>query len=278
MHLRDPGPPVSGAGGVSGVASPGAVRRSSLCEGWVSHRRRDRPSHAFRYRVFMTLLDLDELPDLARALHLFGHNRPRPVSFRDDDHLAASGRGVRAELTETVGAAGMEMPQGRVELLTHCRILGYVFNPLSVFYCYDGEDRLALVVAEVQNTYGDRHSYVLEMADAAGQPWTKKLMHVSPFFPPGAGTYRWQLPPPAERMSVGVDLTRGGETLLEARLSLARCPLTDGALASALLRYPFMTVKLITAIHFEALRLRVKGARFWPRPPYDPELARGGPA
>ncbi len=253
-------------------------RRSSVCAGWVSHRRHARPGHGFRYRVFLTLLDLDELPALDRELRLFGHHRRRPVSFRDGDHLAASGRGVRAELAEVVEAAGHEMPDGRVELLTGCRVMGYVFNPVSVFYCYDRHERLTVAVAEVNNTYGDRHSYVLPVADPSFDGRSKKLMHVSPFLQPDAGTYRWELPAPAGRVSLGIDLTRGGETVLAARLSLDRRPLTDRALASALLRYPFMTVQVIGAIHFEALRLWRKGARFWDRPPYDPELARGGPA
>jgi DUF1365 family protein len=228
--------------------------------------------------VFLTLLDLDEIEALDRGLRLFGHNRRRPVSFRDEDHLAASGRGVRFDLAETVRTAGHAMPEGRVELLTHCRILGYVFNPVSIFYCYDREDRLALAVAEVNNTYGDRHSYVLPVGDSAFEWRTKKLMHVSPFLRPDAGTYRWELPPPADTVSLGIDLTRDGATVLAARLSLSRRPLTDGALASALVRYPFMTATVIGAIHFEALRLKLKGARFWSRPPYNPELARGGPA
>ena len=91
---------------------------------------------------------------------------------------------------------------------------------MSFFYCYDRDDRLALAVAEVNNTYGDRHSYVLPVADPSFDGRSKKLMHVSPFFQPDAGTYRWELPPPGERVSAGVDLTRGGETVLAARLSL----------------------------------------------------------
>jgi DUF1365 family protein len=253
-------------------------RRSSLCTGWVSHRRRGRPAHGFRYSVFMTLLDLDELPALNRGLRLFGHNRPRAVSFRDEDHLDASGKGVRNALATTIRAQGFQVPDGRVELLTHCRVLGYVFNPVSFFYCYDHDDRLALAVAEVNNTYGDRHCYVLPVADAAFESRTKKLMHVSPFSPPHAGSYRFELPPPGPRVEVGIDLTRDGETQLSARLSLERRPLTDAALALALVRYPFMTLKVIGAIHFEALRLWWKGLRFWARPPYDTEVARGGPA
>jgi len=252
--------------------------RSSLCEGWVSHRRRSAPAHGFRYRVLLALLDLDELSGLDQGLRLFGHNRPRPMSFRDADHLAASGRGVRDDLAAAVRDAGRRMPDGRVELLTSCRVMGHVFNPVSIFYCYDGDDDLALAVAEVNNTYGDRHSYVLPVGDPGFDGRSKKLMHVSPFFQPDAGTYAWALPAPGERVSVGIDLTRGGETVLAAHLSLARRPFSDGALASALLRYPFMTVQVLGAIHFEALRLWRKGARFWNRPAYDPELARGGPA
>ena len=254
------------------------MTRSSLCEGWVSHRRTDRPGHGFRYPVFLTLLDLDELSGLDRRLRLFGHNRRRPVAFRDADHLEAGPGGVRSDLRRTVRAAGHEMPGGRVEILTNCRILGYVFNPISVFSCYDEVDRLALAVGEVNNTYGDRHSYVLPGEDPGFDGSTKKLMHVSPFLQPDAGTYRWQVPAPSERVALGIDLTRAGEVVLAARLSLARKPLTDRALLSALLRYPFMTLQVIAAIHFEALRLWGKGARFWDRPAYDPDLARGGPA
>ena len=252
--------------------------RSSLCEGWVTHERRGRLAHRFRYHVFMILLDLDELPALGRHLRLFGHNRPRPVSFRDADHLLGSGDGIRRDLERAVADAGHRLPEGRVELLTHCRVLGYVFNPVSFYYCYGGSGSLELVVAEVNNTYGDRHSYVLPVAEEQVEPWTKKAMHVSPFFPPDAGSYRWTLSPPGKRVEVGVDLGQAGETRLRARLSLARRPLTDRALASALARHPFMTVKVIAAIHFEALRLWGKGLRFWERPPHDPELARGGPA
>jgi DUF1365 family protein len=255
-----------------------ASLRSSLCEGWISHERRDPPRHAFRYRVFLTLLDLDELPQLDRSLRLFGHGRARPVSFRDRDHLAATGRGIRADLEDAVRNAGHALPGGRVELLTHCRIFGYVFNPVSVFYCYDRAGRLELAVAEVNNTYGDRHCYVLPVEGDRFEWRAKKLMHVSPFFPPEAGTYRFELPPPGEGVALGIDLTRGGETALRARASLTRRPLTDGALARALLRHPLVTLKVIGAIHFEAYRLWRKRARFWARPGYDPRHASGGPA
>lgn len=251
--------------------------RSRLAEGMVAHRRVEGPVHGFRYGIFMTLLDLDELPALDSSLRLFGHGRRRLLSFRDEDHFDGSARGVRASLAAVVRAAGHEPPAGRVEALTSCRVLGYVFNPVSFFYCYDESDRLALLVAEVNNTFGDRHSYVLPVEE--GYEWhRKKLMHVSPFNQPDAGTYFFAAPPPGERIEVGIDLVRAGVTAVAARLSLRTRPLTDGAVAGALLRFPFVTAKVTAAIHWEALRLWWKGAPSFPRPPYDPRAASGGPA
>jgi DUF1365 family protein len=251
--------------------------RSRLAEGIVAHRRVAGPAHGFRYGVFMALLDLDELPALDARLRFFGHGRRRLLSFRDADHFDGSPHGVRASLEAVVRGAGYDPPHGRVEVLTNCRVLGYVFNPVSLFYCYDESDRLDLVVAEVNNTFGDRHSYVLPVVD--GYEWRrKKVMHVSPFSPPDAGTYFFAAPPPGERIEVGIDLVRSGATALAARLSLGTRPLTDATIARALLRFPFVTAKVTAAIHWEALRLWWKGAPFFPRPPYDPQAASGGPA
>jgi hypothetical protein len=254
------------------------VTRSRLAEGIVSHRRVEGPAHDFRYAVFMTLLDLDELPELDARLRLFGHRRHRPLRFVDADHFDRSPVGVREALERVVRAEGHAMPRGRVEVLTNCRVLGYVFNPVSFFYCYDDAGRLAVVVAEVNNTFGDRHSYVLPVEAGRFEWRRKKLMHVSPFNPPDAGTYWFEAPPPGERVEVSIDLTRAGETVVATRLSLATRPLTDGALALALARFPLMTAKVTAAIHLEALRLWWKGAPFFSRPPYDPQAASGGPA
>lgn len=247
---------------------------SGLYQGHVVHRRLAGPGHGFRYPLYMLLLDLDELPELGRRLRLFGYNRARPVGFRDRDHLGGGAGTIRENLTALFAHEGVPFPTGRVLLLTHARIFGYVFNPVSFFYCFDSGGTLAAVVAEVNNTYGDRHAYVL-----AGRPgetaWdSKKVLHVSPYFSL-AGTYRWELPVPGEHLDVAVDLTQAGEPVLTAGLHLERRPLTDASLLRALITYPFMTLKVIATIHWEALRLRLKGARFRGRPPYDPEAARG---
>jgi DUF1365 family protein len=243
---------------------------SSLCVGSVFHHRLDPPEHRFAYPLYMLLLDLDELPALDRRLWLLGHNRPRPLSFRDQDHLGSATIGVREKIETFLREEGIEPPGGRILLLTHPRVFGYVFNPVSFFYCYEPGGRLAARVAEVNNTFGDRHAY----AGSSGVWKDKKVMHVSPFFSL-AGSYRWDLPEPDEgRVEARVDLTREGRPLLKARLTLRPEPLSDRALARALLLYPFMTLKVVAAIHFEALRLWRKGAPVFQVPAYDPESAR----
>lgn len=245
---------------------------SGLYQGHVVHRRLAGPGHGFRYPLYMLLLDLDELGALDRRLRLFGHNRARPVGFNDRDHLDAGDDPTRAKLERTFAREGLPFPGGRVLLLTHPRVFGYVFNPVSFFYCFDAAGGLAAVVAEVNNTYGDRHCYVLTGHSGAWD--SKKLMHVSPYFSL-AGTYRWELSPPGDHLDVAVDLSQGGARVLTAGLHLERRPLSDAALLRALVTYPLMTASVIAAIHWEALRLRWKGAIFRDRPPYDPEAARG---
>lgn len=225
----------------------------------------------------MHLLDLAELPDLDRALRLFGHNRARPVAFSDADHLGDPARTLRANIERFLRESGAGYELGRVELLTHCRVFGYVFNPVSFFYCYDSRGHLAAVVAEVNNTFGERHPYLLEVRDAS-RVWTeKKVFHVSPFLSL-AGSYRWEVPEPSSSLDIRVDLTRGGSPALAARLRLKRQPLTDATLLRALVTYPLMTAQVIGAIHWQAARLWLKKVPVWTKPPYDPGAARGGPA
>jgi DUF1365 family protein len=252
-------------------------RRSALYRGFVSHRRVSRPDHGFRYALYMCLLDLGELEDLDRSLRLFGHRRRRALSFHESDHLDGRALPLRESLEALFARERVSWPGGRVELLTHCRVLGYVFNPISLFYCYDPAGALGAVVAEVNNTFGDRHPYLLPVEEGRCVWRRKKLMHVSPFFSL-AGSYHFELPPPGRRLDAVVDLTRGGRTELAARLSLERQPLDDAHLLRALCRFPLVTLQVIAAIHWQALRLRARGARFWSQPPYDPEAARGEPS
>jgi hypothetical protein len=261
--------------------------RSGLYTGVVTHRRLHGPAHGFGYPIYMHLLDLDELDAIDARLRLFGRNRRRPVAFHDADHFRDASRDIRENLRALVEADGVAWPGGRVSLLTHCRVFGYVFNPVSFYYCHAPDGRLAVIVAEVNNTFGDRHPYVLpvataerhEASQAAGGTryrWTaKKLMHVSPFFPID-GSYRWEFDEPGDRLRARVDVTLRGERQFTAALALTRRELSDRGIAGALLRYPLVTVKVIGAIHWEALKLWLKGAPFHSQPPYDPEAAREG--
>jgi len=263
--------------------------RSALYRGSVSHvRLAGDVRHGFRYGVYLHLIDLDELEELDRRLRLFGHRRRRPVSFHDADYRLVRGRArgpehgrgelsLREEVAAFLRGEGVEPPGGRIELLTHCRVLGYVFNPVSFFYCYDPGGALRVVIAQVNNTFGERYPYVLPVEDGTTVFRRKKLMHVSPFFSL-AGTYEFDLPAPAERLRARVDLTREGRTVLAARMDLERVPLSDATLARSLVVYPLIPLKVITAIHLQALRLWIKGTPVFHQPPFDPEAARREPA
>jgi uncharacterized protein len=251
-----------------------------LCTGHVSHARMHAAKHAFRYPLYMLLADLDALESVNRNCRLLGYNRRRVLGLHDADHFDGQplGRAVRAAVEQ----AGHGWPGGRVLALTHPRVFGYVFNPISLFYCFDTHDRLETVVAEVSNTYGERHAYVLPGHAAMGPSpgacrWTaKKVFHVSPFFSMD-GTYRFEIASPGERVDVGIDLEVGGQRRFAARLQLRTTPLADRALLGALMRYPLMTVQVMAAIHVEAARLWWKGVEYLPKPAYAPEAARRTP-
>ncbi|MGE3273722.1 MAG: DUF1365 domain-containing protein [Vicinamibacterales bacterium] len=259
-------------------AVPGRVR-SRLLTGTVMHHRVSPRPHGFRYRVLMFGLDLDELPALDRRLRLFGVERARPVSFRAGDHVGEPPQALRARVERVVSDAGIDTPIARIELVTQCRVFGYVFNPVSFFLCHDAHGGLAAIVAEVHNTFGDRHCYVLPGAEpgeggARRSVWRdKKVLHVSPFFTLD-GTYRFQFDLSDERVDVRIDLHRAGAPVFVSRLALQAGPITDGAIARALVAQPLSTLKVVAAIHWEALRLWRKRLPVHRRPAYDPDAAR----
>ncbi len=216
----------------------------------------------------MPLLDLAEIPALDRALRLFAYNRAGVVSYHDADHLKDYPGDTRERLSAFFASRGEQLPDGRVLLLTHARVFGYTFNPVSFFYCFDAAGALRFVVAEVNNTFGDTHPYLLR-GDGSGPLTSRKVLHVSPFFDMTGG-YSWRLPPPGDTLEARCDLHHGGQLSLASRLSMARRPLTDRTLSEALTRLPFMTVRVMFGIHWQALKLWFKGAPFHRAPKYDP--------
>jgi len=256
------------------------VNRSALFVGRIRHARHAVRRHAFAYPTYHLLLDLDELPALDRTLRGFGHNRPSLTSFQDRDHLGAVDAPVRLKLGRWLERQGERLPDGPVLLLTSLRVLGYVFNPVSFFYCLDAGGTLQLVVAEVNNTFGESHGYLLRDLRPAGEGLYRaaaaKVFHVSPFFPV-EGEYTFTLSLPADSLRVVIDYRRHGEPQLTATLDERRRPLTSATLAGVLLRHPHVTARTIMLIHWQALRLWLKRVPWYPKPEPPPSLLEEGP-
>ena len=237
---------------------------SALYTGWVRHRRHAPRRHAFRYPLFMVWLDLAELGRVFEGRWLWGVERRALASFRRADHMGSRDVPLERCVRDLVAAETGCRPCGPIRLLTHLRYFGYNFNPVSFFYCYDAADReVVAIVAEVTNTpWGERHCYVLAGTDATVtgqvQQWrSPKRMHVSPFMPMDL-QYEWRLSAPGPRLSVHMRCLRGPETLFDATLVLGRRPLRGLDMALTLWRFPWMTARVITAIHWQALRLWLK--------------------
>ena len=231
---------------------------SALYAGRVVHARLRPKRHKLSYRVFCVLLDLDEIDVLSRRLKLFAHNSAAVFSFHDRDH-GDGGGDLRAWVDAQLGAAGVTLAAPKITMLCYPRILGYVFNPLTVWFCHEG-DVLRAILYEVHNTFGERRTYVIRVtpgANAIEQSCSKEL-YVSPFVPM-ACAYKFHIQPPDEKVVVAIDETDPQGLLLKASFAGTRQPLTDASLLRALFAYPLMTLKVTAAIHWEALKLWTKG-------------------
>jgi len=225
--------------------------------------------HRFSYRVMSLLIDLDRLAEADRQSPLFGVNRAALYSFREADHGARDGSPLRAYAQRCAVERGIDLTGGRVLLLCYPRLLGYTFNPLSVYFCYRASGELALLIYEVRNTFGDIHPYVLpvnsgEMSCAGVRQQQDKLFYVSPFIEM-AMRYHFHVLPPEERVKLRIMETDREGPLLAATFNGHRRALNTKELRRALFAFPLVTLKIMAAIHWEALRLWLKGARLVPR-------------
>ena len=255
--MEDNGPPPKAAG----VLYPGEVM----------HARLKPFGHRFVYSVFSLLVDIDRLAEIGRMTWLLKVNRRGLSSFHESDHVERQGETLRRFADRLLAAAGLEKPAARILLLAYPRIFGYVFNPISVYFCYDDAGALVAMIYAVRNTFGERHAYVApiepgDLSQAGVQQTRTKIFHVSPFIDMGA-RYHFHIMPPGKVVRLRIHETQSGEALLSATFAGQAQQLGTAQLAACLLKFPLMTWKIVAGIHWEALKLWLKGARFRSSPP-----------
>lgn len=258
-----------------------------LYPGTVMHARLKPFGHRFTYRVFSVLLDLDRLDEADRLSPLFSINRRNVVAFHERDHIPKNTdhSSLRAHATALAEEAGVARP-ARILLLAYPRMFGFVFNPLSVYFCYDEAGALTAAIYEVRNTFGERHTYVCavengQMSRAGLRQERTKIFYVSPFIDLGM-RYHFRIVPPGDTVRLRILETEGADPLLSATFSGTARPFSTPVLSGLVARQPFMTLRVVAAIHWQALKLWLKGAKFFSRgkPPHPVsfEDAAPGPA
>lgn len=240
--------------------------RSGLYAGSVMHHRLRPRQHRLRYGIFYLLLDLDEIEVLENRLRFFSHNRFNLFSFHDRDHGVGT-QSPRDRIIRHLDEAGIETG-GPIRLLTMPRILGYAFNPLSIYFCHRRDGSLSAIFYEVNNTFGQRHNYLIPVAPGTTGPVrqeSQKSFYVSPFMTTDM-IYSFSIVPPGKDLSVSVTGRDYEGPLIIAKLTAVRQDLSDASLARAFFVYPLMTFKVIAGIYWEALLIWLKGTRLYPRP------------
>jgi DUF1365 family protein len=223
----------------------------------ITHVRGAPVRRTFRYRSYLWLVDTGDLPRVPWWLRPF-------ATFRAADHLGDPAAGIRVNVAAYLARRGIDLAGGQVLMLGHARVLGHVFNPLTVYWCHRADGSLAAVLAEVHNTYRQRHVYLLR-PDARGGAEADKDFYVSPFLPPG-GRYRMRLPEPAGELRLSVTLDSGGRPLLAATVTGTRRGYTPWRLAGCALRYPWVTAQVSALIRWQGIRIAARRLPVFPRP------------
>ncbi len=243
---------------------------SGIYIGQLRHRRFAPVRHEFTYPLFMVLLDIDRILALMDVSPFASYNRFNWASFDERDHFGNARLSLRERLRADAQSNGLELPDGPIYLLTHLRYFGYNFNPISLFYCYDRRGKMHSILAEVNNTFGENQNYWLSPANQMPARNSlcysvTKALHVSPFMKM-ALDYSFVLTPPGDQLIAHMNVLDGGHKMFDATLRLRREPWSAPALHRALLRHPWMTAKVMAAIHWEALKLYLKKAPVFAKP------------
>lgn len=244
----------------------------------VMHARRVAPLYRFVYRIFSVLFDIDRLDELSRARRWFSHNRFNLLSLHDRDHGRGEVGGLRRWAESICATQGIELAGGRIRLLAQPRMLGWTFNPVSFWYCEHADGQLRAIIAEVRNTFGEKHSYLLSSASlrtgaSAGQPLPygsvlekDKCFHVSPLFDL-VGRYHFTFEKPGESLRVVLKETREGLPLIDTAMAGQGRPFSDAEMLRQVVRMPVQAVKVLAGIHWQALKIWLRGAQFHKKPP-----------
>jgi DUF1365 family protein len=249
---------------------------ASLYAGRVAHIRHAPFRHRFDYRIYMLAADLDRLDEVAETSRLFSHNKPGLISLHDKDHGFRDGRGLRAYAEAALGSQGLAHCAARIIFVTMPRLLGYAFNPISFYFCHDESGQLGAVLHQVKNTFGDQIGYLMPVAGAGIiRQSVPKRMHVSPFFDMQGG-YRFALTPPGEKLTVSIQYGAASQKRMTATMILRQRPFTDASILRLLAEMPLAPMKVMTAIHWQALKLFLRGAKFHNVPTHQHEAVTAG--
>ena len=239
------------------------IKDSSIYIGNVIHKRFKPKIHFFKYKVFSILLDISEIDILDKSLKIFSYNKFNIVSFYDADHGPRDGTSIKEWVIKNLNDNRINTENIKIKLLCYPRIFGYVFNPLSVFFIYNKNSKLISISYEVKNTFGEQHTYIFKTKENENyiKHTCKKKFHVSPFIEMDC-TYFFKILKPSEKISVIIDQYDEEGKLLYASQDGDRIEFNNKNLVLSYLRHPFMTFKIIVAIHFEAFKLWTKGIKF----------------